>query len=218
LRKRLRTRRLILTRCWSNRTSFGAALKNDCYFSIRNSTENKDKLLLCYLEANSSSSWSKKEEVNIAFKPHEVQEVTLLLVLGIAREKLESCQSDGRGQHGKGKSIALAILSAYLAAVGYNVRCSCYSQYPSERDQSSFKELFECLSLDDKIRYRPFSNFCEEILNTGQKDFTEEAKKMILAQPTFNRVSATPLHLNLEDENEVTGANYSAHRRSGCLL
>jgi hypothetical protein len=94
---------------------------------------------------------------------------------------------------GEGKSIVLAILSTYLAVVGYNVRCSCYSQYLSERDENSFKELFECLSLDDKIRYGTFNNICEEILNTGQKDFKEEVKKMILTKPTglFNRLSAT---------------------------
>lgn len=35
---------------------------------------------------------------------------------------------------GEGKSIVLAILSAYFALVGFNVRCSCYSEYLSERD------------------------------------------------------------------------------------
>jgi len=32
---------------------------------------------------------------------------------------------------GEGKSIILGILSAYLALVGFNVRCACYSMYLS---------------------------------------------------------------------------------------
>jgi hypothetical protein len=35
---------------------------------------------------------------------------------------------------GEGKSIILAGLSAYLALIGFNVRCACYSSYLSNRD------------------------------------------------------------------------------------
>lgn len=44
---------------------------------------------------------------------------------------------------GEGKSIVLAVVSAYLAVVGFNVRCVCYSQYLSERDEDVFSKLFD---------------------------------------------------------------------------
>jgi hypothetical protein len=73
---------------------FGTALKTDCYFSIKNNTGNKEILLAqifalyAILKANNASSSSKKKKrVTIAFKPHEVQVVTLLLILGIVRDK-----------------------------------------------------------------------------------------------------------------------------------
>jgi hypothetical protein len=73
--------------------------------------------------------------VIVTFKPHEIQVVTLLLLLGIARDKGEKLANRmAEVGTGEGKSIVLAVLSAYLALVGYNVRCACYSKYLSDRD------------------------------------------------------------------------------------
>lgn len=37
---------------------------------------------------------------------------------------------------GEGKSIIFAVMSVYLALVGFNVRCACYSEYLSKRDEN----------------------------------------------------------------------------------
>jgi preprotein translocase subunit SecA len=66
--------------------------------------------------------------------------VTLLLLLGIASSKGEKLANRmAEVGTGEGKSIILAVMSAYLVVVGYNVRCVCYSQYLSERDFQKFK-------------------------------------------------------------------------------
>ena len=122
--------------------------------------------------------------VNITFRPHEIQIVTLFFILGIVRDKHEKLHNRmAEVGTGEGKSIILAILSTYLALVGFNVRCSCYSKYLSDRDEENFKPLFEYFDVDGKIRYGTFNNICEEILNTGDKDFKNEVKNMILHKP-----------------------------------
>ena len=54
-------------------------------------------------------------------------------------------------QTGEGKSIILGILAAFFAFLGYNVDVICYSPYLSERDYNSFKDLFYCLKIENKI-------------------------------------------------------------------
>ena len=77
--------------------------------------------------------------------------------------------------------MVLGVLSTYLALVGFNVRCSCYSLYLSKRDQEEFKEIFDFFGIEDKIKYGTFNHLCEEILNTGNHDFKKEAQNMIMA-------------------------------------
>ena len=89
---------------------------------------------------------------------------------------------------GEGKSIVLAVVSAYLAVVGFNVRCVCYSQYLSDRDEDVFSKLFDQLDVSDKIKYGTFNKVCEEILNTGNVDFKSEVAKMLEKQPTNYRI------------------------------
>ena len=85
---------------------------------------------------------------------------------------------------GEGKSIVLAIVSAYLAVVGFNVRCVCYSQYLSDRDEDDFKKLFDFLDVLGQIKYGTFNKVCEEILNPGKIDLKEKIKEMILKKAT----------------------------------
>ena len=77
---------------------------------------------------------------------------------------------------GEGKSVVLAGLSSYLALVGFEVNCACYSKYLSERDGDAFRDLFNLLKINDKIVYSTFDQICESILskkNDEGKDFKE---------------------------------------------
>jgi hypothetical protein len=67
-------------------------------------------------------------------QPHPTQITTLMLLLGIATKKENLDNRLAQVGTGEGKSVVLAGLSCYLALVGYQVRCACYSSYLSERD------------------------------------------------------------------------------------
>lgn len=43
--------------------------------------------------------------------------------------------------------------------------------YLSERDEDSFRFLFDYLDISEKVKYGTFNNICEEMLNTGDNDF-----------------------------------------------
>lgn len=61
--------------------------------------------------------------------------------------------------------MILGFASAFLALVGFEVNCACYSRYLSERDYNAFSELFETLQLEDNIHYGTFNKLCERIIN-----------------------------------------------------
>lgn len=58
---------------------------------------------------------------------------------------------------GEGKSIIFAVMSVYLALVGFNVRCACYSEHLSKRDQEDFRPLFEYMDVNQRIKYGTFN-------------------------------------------------------------
>ena len=58
---------------------------------------------------------------------------------------------------GEGKSITLAIVISVFALWDFEVSCACYSQYLSERDFKSFKDLYQFLNINEKIFYGTFN-------------------------------------------------------------
>ena len=66
---------------------------------------------------------------------------------------------------GEGKSLTLAVSSAVLALLGFNVNCACYSKYLSERDYKSFESMFILLGIHQNIVYGTFNELCENIIN-----------------------------------------------------
>lgn len=66
---------------------------------------------------------------------------------------------------GEGKSVTLAITSAILALLGFDVSCACYSDYLSQRDFRSFSAIFEAFSLQDNIKYGTFNQLAETFIN-----------------------------------------------------
>ena len=96
------------------------------------------------------------------YKPHPAQISAIMLILSIVgstgredtTKNLPKCMTQvGTGE---GKSVILAGLSAYLALVGFEVNCACYSKYLSERDNTAFKGLFDLLEIKDKVIYNTF--------------------------------------------------------------
>lgn len=57
---------------------------------------------------------------------------------------------------GEGKSLILSGVACYLALLGYDVRCVCYSKFLSSRDYKNFEKLFKSLGVDKRIKYSDF--------------------------------------------------------------
>lgn len=103
----------------------------------------------------------------------------MLGVVGDKHEQLHNRMAEvGTGE---GKSVIFAVMSIYLALVGFNVRCACYSEYLSKRDENEFQPLFQYMDVDQKIRYGTFNELCEETLNRGHY-FKQEVKQMIMSK------------------------------------
>lgn len=64
----------------------------------------------------------------------------------------------------------LAGLSSYLALVGFQVDCMCYSRLLSRRDYEDFKELFIALGVDDRVYYGTFGEITERLFNSKGND------------------------------------------------
>lgn len=66
---------------------------------------------------------------------------------------------------GQGKSVVLATTATTLALLGFAVDVGCYSEYLSERDESSFKWLFNFFDVSPYIQFGTFNRLIEDMLN-----------------------------------------------------
>ncbi|CAF1053678.1 unnamed protein product [Adineta ricciae] len=60
-----------------------------------------------------------------------------------------------------------------------DVKCSCYSEYLSQRDKNDFASLFQALGIDERIEYGTFNRLCENFLNE-QCNLRDKVRDMIL--------------------------------------
>lgn len=81
--------------------------------------------------------------VQYNYWPHAAQIMVILLLLGISEDQKGLLKNRlAEIKTGEGKSIVLGGLACYLALVGFDVRCICYSRLLSRRDYEDFKSLF----------------------------------------------------------------------------
>jgi len=66
---------------------------------------------------------------------------------------------------GEGKSVILGIGAIYYALTGYEVTCTSYSEYLSERDYADFEKLFKYFNIDSMVSYLPITGLCERMIN-----------------------------------------------------
>ncbi len=103
---------------------------------------------------------------------HQIQVIALIRLLKLSQdkpglwEKVGSAMTFGRlGRKlmsdghmlqvgtGEGKSVLLGILSCFLAMIGIQVRCACYSKLLSQRDEKDFEQLFIQFNVKHLIVY-----------------------------------------------------------------
>ena len=136
------------------------------YFTIDKSGESYNSLM----------SHEPQHCESILMKPHPVQILTILHLLGCGEDPSKP------GEHtttlerhlmevrtGEGKSFILGALATVFGALGFNVRCVCYSEYLSTRDFNDFKVVFEKFGCIHSIHYSKITAFSESnIAEKGQ--------------------------------------------------
>ena len=97
--------------------------------------------------------------------PHVGQVISIFRMFGIGYSK-KSDKYDNLIQigTGEGKSVVMAVAASIFALIGYDVNCSCYSEYLSSRDKQAFASVFEALGIEDHIEYGTFNKLCEKVL------------------------------------------------------
>ncbi|CAF0828795.1 unnamed protein product [Adineta steineri] len=98
-------------------------------------------------------------------QPHAAQIISIFRMLGIGDEKEELKNNLVQIRTGEGKSVTLGVIACILALLGFDVCCTCYSEYLSQRDYTSFLVLFDSLGLVQYIRYGTFNRLCEDVIN-----------------------------------------------------
>lgn len=66
-----------------------------------------------------------------------------------------------------GKSLILALLSACLKLIGYDIEIVCYSSYLSNRDEIEFENFYENLQFEKNPTYTTFTQLADNIFNTS---------------------------------------------------
>ncbi|ETO21276.1 hypothetical protein RFI_15929, partial [Reticulomyxa filosa] len=100
-------------------------------------------------------------------QPHPAQVISIFRMLGIEENKTGLTNHLIQIGTGEGKSVILAITCCVLALFGFDVSCTSYSEYLSNRDFKSFEQLFDILGVIDHIHYGTFNMICERIINEG---------------------------------------------------
>jgi hypothetical protein len=110
-------------------------------------------------EANGSSDFGEK----LLMKPHNIQVLTVLLMLGCGKSGRTSLENQlMQIRTGEGKSIILGAASVMFALLGFKVRTVCYSEYLSDRDFRLFEDVFDHFGLSNLITYSKITAFAED--------------------------------------------------------
>ena len=117
--------------------------------------------------------------------PHAGQVIAIFRMFGIGynskSEKYNNLIQIGTGE---GKSVVMAVAASVFALIGFDVNCSCYSEYLSSRDKQAFASVFEALGIEDHIEYGTFNKLCENLLNE-QCNVRETVLQMIFENKSY---------------------------------
>lgn len=144
----------------------------------------------------------------LLMKPHNIQVLTLLHLLGCGKASADTSLESHLMQirTGEGKSIILGAAAAMLGLLGFKVRCVCYSEYLSCRDYSLFKEVFHYLGLDGLVIYSKITTLSEDTtaIKGDIRSLTEGLLRQRLPQQT-----SPPSQLNQTIQGEAASTNGS---------
>lgn len=100
--------------------------------------------------------------MDIVFRPHSIQVIAILRLLGIGTMERLLPNHIMEIRTGEGKSMILGALSVLLSLLGFTVRCVCYSEHLSERDNELFKDVFIAFDVESRIIYSKITAMSED--------------------------------------------------------
>ena len=151
---------------------------------------------------------------NVLKKPHNIQALTVLCMLGCgapSRSTLDSQLFEIRT--GEGKSMLLGAAAAVLALLGFRARCVCYSEYLSDRDYELFKDVFCCFHLTDSIKYSKITVLSED--TTAAKGNIRELTESLLRSEFDPSTGAVSRNKSKRSRRPTNSACWQAARSTG---
>ncbi|GAM16947.1 hypothetical protein SAMD00019534_001220 [Acytostelium subglobosum LB1] len=176
--------------------------------------------------AKSGARFMEAGDVNELLKPHTIQVLSIIRLLGIDNEKgwFTSTVNSFIGMSspfinhlieiktGEGKSVTLAILSLLIALLGFDVKCVSYSSYLSNRDYNDFMDVFVLFGCQDNISYSTIGQLCEVLIkeNGDVRDLTESfiKNKLVKQSP---KPSPSPRILLVDEVDIFFGDSFIGH-------
>ncbi|CAF3193876.1 unnamed protein product [Rotaria sp. Silwood2] len=142
--------------------------------------------------------------------PHVVQVLAIFRILGIGYKKHSRNRRSNKpvGDNisddlvnnlieigtGEGKSVVMAVTVCVFSLIGVDVKCSCYSEILSTRDQNDFASVFRTLGVEQRIEYGTFNKLCENLLNE-RCNVREKVRDMIINNKSVISVVETTAYL-----------------------
>eukprot|EP00808_Paulinella_micropora_P010728 g29972.t1 len=172
-----------------------------------------------------STSLSVKgaKDVEELLRPHTVQIVTLLRLLGLDSSKTRQKEVAASSKHallqalgmqnhlaevitGGGKSVILGGMATVLALLGCRVNCVCYSSYLSQRDAKAFLPLWELFQVEGLVMYSTLGELVDKMMNESGS-IREQTEAFLFAKTNTNAdpgaAAATGPRILMIDEADV---------------
>jgi hypothetical protein len=145
---------------------------------------------------------------SVLFRPHNIQIIAILRLLGIGTSEKALPNHIMEVRTGEGKSVILGALAVVLSLLGFTVRCVCYSEHLSERDNELFGDIFASFGVATRIKYSKITTMSEDSV-AEKGDIRELTVDLINGKMSRKPRHHSPLHATKDD-----GTNVSSRTRT----
>ncbi len=151
-----------------------------------------------------NKEWKIKKTIKgqVFLKPHRIQILGVLLLLGIGSTQKGIDNHLGEIKTGQGKSWALTLLAGFFCLIGYKVKIACYSEYLIDRDKHAF--LHNTRPFDFKVTFNTFKAICEEKFRYNSDfTFSDALRSLLSGKPITISEEKGENSIILMDEADV---------------
>ena len=116
-----------------------------------------------YRRLEEDSNQNTIDANKVLMKPHNIQIFALLCMFGCGTSESAALQSQlMQIRTGEGKSMILGAAAIVFGLLDFRVRCVCYSEYLSSRDNELFYDVFDHFGLVGMIKYSKITTLSED--------------------------------------------------------